>query len=283
MAPSGGIVWLASFPKSGNTWFRIVLANLAAGEGGPADINDLDEHGGIASSRREFEAVTMLDSGLLSQDDIDNLRPRVYENLAKDATEQRWIKVHDAYTYTLAGEPLLGKSAASAAIYLVRDPRDIAVSLAFHNNTTIDDAVKLVNAADSGSCRGRKGLALQLRQKLSGWSGHVASWIEQTDVPVHMVRYEDLVATPVQSFGVALGFAGIHATIAEVERAIRHADFAELRRQESERGFAERMSRHVPFFRSGRAGAWREALTAEQAGAIERRNGTLMAKLGYEL
>ena len=70
------IVWLASFPKSGNTWFRIFLANLAAGESGPSDINDLDERGGIASSRREFDAVTLLESGLLSHDEIDRLRPR---------------------------------------------------------------------------------------------------------------------------------------------------------------------------------------------------------------
>ena len=188
MAPPGGIVWLASFPKSGNTWFRIFLANLAASESGPADINNLDERGGIASSRHEFEAATFLDSGLLSHDDIDCLRPRVYEAIAAEASEQRWIKVHDAYTQTPEGEPLFGRNAARAAVYLVRDPRDVAVSLAYHNSTTIDDAIKLMNAADGALCRSRKGLALQLRQKLTGWSGHVTSWLGQTDVPVHVVR-----------------------------------------------------------------------------------------------
>ncbi|MGH7075150.1 MAG: hypothetical protein ACREFD_13235, partial [Stellaceae bacterium] len=98
MSAAGGIVWLASFPKSGNTWFRIFLANLAAGDKGPADINDLDEKGGIASSRYEFEAATLLDSGLLSHDDIDCLRPQIYRAIAAEAPEQRWIKAHDAYT-----------------------------------------------------------------------------------------------------------------------------------------------------------------------------------------
>ena len=42
------IIWLASFPKSGNTWFRIFLANLTKGDAEPADINNLDERGGIA-------------------------------------------------------------------------------------------------------------------------------------------------------------------------------------------------------------------------------------------
>ena len=283
MTAPGGIVWLASFPKSGNTWFRILLANLLAGQSGPADINNLDERNTIASSRHDFEAATMLDSGLLSHDDIDRLRPRVYEAIAAETSEQCWIKVHDAYTSTPGGEPLLGRNVARAAVYLVRDPRDVAISLAHHNNTAIDDTIKAMNAADSALCRGSKGLAPQLRQKLNGWSGHVKSWLDQTDVPVHTVRYEDLTAAPAKCFGAALEFVGRSATQAEIERAVRHADFAELQRQESEKGFAEGSSRNVPFFRSGRAGGWRETLTAPQADAIEQCHGAVMARLGYGL
>jgi hypothetical protein len=270
-APSG-VIWLASFPKSGNTWFRIFLANLAAGEDGPADINDLNERGGIASSRHEFEMATMLDSSLLSHDDIDCLRPRVYEAIAAQVDQQRWIKVHDAYTATPGGEPLFGRNVAGGAVYLVRDPRDVAVSLAYHNSTSVDEAIEHMNAADSVLCARRKGLAPQLRQKLSSWSGHVASWLDQTDVRVHTVRYEDLVAWPIERFAAALEFAGRAATRAEIERAVRHADFSELQRQESEKGF-----------RVGRVGGWRESLTAAQVEAIERCHGAVMARLGYEV
>ena len=82
----------------------------------------------------------------MSHDDIDRLRPRVYEGSPREATEQqRWIKVHDAYTLTADGEPMFGRNAARAAVYLVRDPRDVAISLAHYNGSTIDDAIKLVN------------------------------------------------------------------------------------------------------------------------------------------
>jgi len=278
-----GIVWLASFPKSGNTWFRIFLSNLAAGGDKPADINDLHARGGIASSRHEFEAATLLDSGLMSDDDIDRLRPRVYERIAAGTREQRWIKVHDAYSLTLEGEPMLGRGAAYAAVYLVRDPRDVALSFSYHDNTTIDEAIRFMNAADSALCGARRGMASQLRQKLQDWSGHVRSWLDQTDVPVHVVRYEDIVADPVAAFGAALRFARRPATAEEIERAVRHASFAELRRQESEKGFAERVSRTAPFFRSGRVGGWREAMTSEQVRAIESRHGDTMAKFGYPM
>ena len=282
MSRIGGIVWLASFPKSGNTWFRIFLANLKAGEAGPADINNLDERGGIASSRHEFEAATMLDSSLLSHDDIDALRPRIYDEIAQGAHEQRWIKVHDAYLATPNGEPMFATKGARAVIYLVRDPRDVAVSLAFHNSTTLDEAIKLMNDSESALCRGRKGLAPQLRQKLTGWSGHVTSWLDQTEIPVHVVRYEELGVAPNKCFAAALDFAGRSATLTQIERAIRHSDFAELKRQEDEKGFGERMSRTAPFFRAGRIGGWRQSLSSEQAYAIEECHGAVMARLGYE-
>ena len=267
MTSARGIVWLASYPKSGNTWFRILLSNLAAGESGPSDINNLDERGGIAGSRHEFEATTMLDSGLLSHDDIDRLRPRVYEAIAAETSKLRWIKVHDAYTSTPDGEPVLGRNVARAAVYLVRDPRDVAVSSAYHNAATIDDTIKFLNATDSTIAGSREGLAPQLRQTLTNWSGHVTSWLDQTDVPVHIVRYEDLLAAPAECFSDALKFAGRSATLSEIERAVRHADFAKLQRQESEKGFKERVS-HTPFFHSGRAGGWREFAD----GGASRRN-----------
>jgi aryl sulfotransferase len=283
MTAPAGIIWLASFPKSGNTWFRIFLANLTAAEDAPLDINDLNERGDIASSRYEFEAATLLDSGLISHDDIDRLRPRVYERIATEVTEQRWVKVHDAYSITPDGEPVLGRGVARAAVYLVRDPRDVAISLAYHNSSTIDDGIKLMNAADGALCRPRKGMSPQLRQMLQGWSGHVTSWLDQTDMPVHTARYEDLVADPVAGFSAALKFVESEATIAQIERAVRHADFAELQRQEGEKGFAERMSSTEPFFRSGRAGGWRDQLTAEQVARIEEAHAPTMQRLRYEL
>jgi aryl sulfotransferase len=282
MIASARCVWLASFPKSGNTWFRLLLANLTGKDVTPADINVLAEHGAIASSRQEFEAATLLDSSMLSHDEIDVLRPHVYAKVMSEDDEERWNKVHDAFVRSRDGRPLFGRDVARAAIYLVRDPRDVAVSFAFHSNTTIDDAIDFINSADGALCGGRLGLAVQLRQKLTGWSGHVTSWSDQTELPVHLVHYEKLLESPVEVFSKAMQFAGRSASTEDVDRAVRHADFAELQRQESEKGFAERVSRTTPFFRSGRAGGWRQMLTEAQVAAIERCHGPVMARLGYQ-
>ena len=82
-------IWLASYPKSGNTWFRMLVANLAVKDGKPVDINDLPERGGIASARGPFDHLTLIDSGLLTHDEIDCLRPRVYEGLASRRGRRR--------------------------------------------------------------------------------------------------------------------------------------------------------------------------------------------------
>ncbi len=282
MTGPGGIIWLASFPKSGNTWFRIFLANLARADEGPADINNLDERGGIASSRHEFEAATLLDSGFVTHDDIEELRRKIYERAAAEADEQRWIKVHDAYTLTPSGIPMFG-IAGTRVVYLVRDPRDVAVSFAHHLATSVDRAIDLMNKPDGALCNPRKGLANQLRQRLLGWSGHVASWLDQTELPVIMLRYEDSHADTARNFSSALEFAGRAATPEDIARAIRHADFSELQRQEGEKSFGERNPAAKSFFRSGRVGGWREALTPEQVARIEEAHGTMMRRLGYKL
>ena len=82
-------VWLASYPKSGNTWMRMLIANLSAKDA-PADINDLPERGGIASARGPFDYLTLIDSGLLTHDEIDVLRPRVYEELARGVADDEY-------------------------------------------------------------------------------------------------------------------------------------------------------------------------------------------------
>ena len=83
-------VWLASYPKSGNTWLRMLIANLSGAGRSAGDINDLPERGGIASARGPFDYLTLIDFGLLTHDEVDCLRPRVYEELANGAQDDEY-------------------------------------------------------------------------------------------------------------------------------------------------------------------------------------------------
>jgi aryl sulfotransferase len=288
-------IWLASYPKSGNTWFRMMVANLSATDA-PADINNLPERGGIASARVTFDYLTLIDSGLLTFEEADALRPRVYEELARgeedDEYDQapesppvRLVKVHDAYTHTAGGEPVLaGGRGAQGAILMVRDPRDVAASFANHNRSSLDEAIAFMANRDSAFCAKPLRQDTQLRQRLLDWSGHAQSWLEQSDIPVHLVRYEDLQSDTIRVFARALAFAGRTVSEEQIARAVAFSHFDELRRQEAEKGFAESpRSPGGQFFRKGEAGGWRTELTPAQVGAIEAVHAPMMQRLGYEL
>ena len=125
---------------------------------------------------------------------------------------------------------------------------------------------------------------IQLRQKLRSWSEHVASWRDQKDIPVHLIRYEDLRNRTAHTLRRALGSAGLSATDEDISRAVAFSDFAQLQQQEQRGGFVGAPQRQgVKFFRRGEAGSWRDELTRQQVARIESDHGRMMRSLGYEL
>jgi len=287
--------WLASYPKSGNTWFRLLVANL--GQDAPVDINALPHQGGIASARPWFDNAMLFPSGLLTHEECDRLRPRIYASIAQGSEEQaqdpettigriRFMKTHDAWTYTRDGEPLLGgRKGADGAILIVRDPRDVAPSLANHGTRPIDESISFMGQADASFSGERDRQPSQLRQQLPGWSGYHRTWLDQADLPVHLVRYEDLQDDTGGVFRAALAFAGVEISAEEAAQAARFADFAGLRKQEIERGFREapRTQPGGGFFRRGVSGAWLDELTPGQVARIEVDHAAMMLRLGYPL
>jgi len=285
-------IWLASYPKSGNTWLRLLLANLD--QEGPVDINDIPGQG-IASSRAWFDNVTLFPSGLLTHDECEQLRPAVHsaihsmryldENETPDA-KLRFVKTHDGYTFTKSGEPLLaGSGGADGAVLIVRDPRDVAPSLANHNGTDIDAAIEYMAKAEISLCASRRTQPNQLRQRLLGWNGFIQSWLDQRDIPVHVVRYESLKEDTVGALRAVLEFTEVPSSDDAIQRAVRSADFDELQRQEASTGFREapRRGTDTRFFRRGVSGAWKDELTPTQLATIECNHGPMMTSLGYPL
>lgn len=276
----GKIVWLASYPKSGNTWFRIFLSNLRGDLNKPADINDLDR-APIASARGIFDDEVGIEASDLTPGEIDRLRPELYENLAAESEETLFMKVHDAYTLVDGQTPLFPAAATRGVIYILRNPLDVAVSFADHMGQDTDSAITGMANEKNSFCNTTKKLHSQLRQKLLTWSGHVRSWTEQTRLPVCTLRYEDMQAHPVESFGRAVRFAGLEYSDTQIEKALALSGFEELKRQEAEKGFREKSPQAVAFFRKGQAGAWWEVLTDAQARRIEEDHGEMMKKFGY--
>jgi hypothetical protein len=274
-----GFYWLASYPKSGNTWMRLFLESLVAGDK-TVDINEFSFCGGHVASRAAFDRILDIESADLTDDEIALARPRQYEIEAKAAKSPMLRKVHDAWGLTSAGEPLFPPELTLGAVYLVRDPRDVAVSLAHHNNLAIDWAITHMGNSLAMMESPSRRTPQQLPQRIFGWSDHVESWLT---APVRLLtlKYEDMLAEPVAKFGEVARFLGLDATQDMVAAAVSAVHFEQLRAAEETVGFAERPPGMERFFRRGIAGGWQDSLTPDQVARIETAHGSMMRKLGY--
>lgn len=275
-----GIWWLASYPKSGNTWLRAFIATLITGE--PADINKMTLLGGIASDRPAFDEALGIAAADLTLEQQTNLRPHAYEIWVGEAERPLYCKAHDCYHFTPAGEPLFPTAATRGAVYVVRDPRAVTVSLAHHTGGTIDAAIARMADPRESLSSAEDRLHQQLHQRLQTWSEHVQSWLA-APFPVHLVRYEDMHADPGVAFGAVARFLGLPSDPERIASAVAATTFARLQAQERASGFFEKPPQAAEFFREGRVDGWRQALTPEQAARIVATHGAVMRRCNYDL
>ena len=273
--------WLASYPKSGNTWFRVFISNLLSSESAAVSINALIPLG-QANSRDGIDAVLGFCSGDLYQDEMQALRPSVYAWQQKNLTNTCYMKTHDACERVASGDLVICQQATAGALYLIRNPLDIAVSYANHRSCSVDSAIDCLNdphhcLAEHDSTKQKK----QIEQRLLSWSMHVESWLDTPEVETMPVRYEDMLATPQETFTKAAAFLRLPTDRDTINQAIRNSSFQGLRKQEESSPFRERPPRVSRFFRSGSAGGWRTDLSTKQVDRIIREHESVMHRFGY--
>lgn len=274
------IVWLVSYPKSGNTWFRMFLANYLKNVQEPVSLEEI-EHTPIASNSDNFEEIIGLNPFELTAEEVDFYRPGMYQVLSQDAENAEDIsykKTHDAYSLNSEGVPLFPEEVSRSAVYFIRNPLDVCVSYANHSAGKMESTVSfLLN--EKASLAGNK--TGQLRQKLFSWKSHVKSWQQQSLIPIHLVRYEDMQQSPIATFGSIIKFLGLEYDEIRLERAIINSDFKLLQQMEQEKGFQEKMQLCKSFFWKGKIGNYRKHLSEEQVKSIVTYNYDTMKQFGY--
>jgi aryl sulfotransferase len=272
-------VWLASYPKSGNTWVRALLTALLDDDG-ELDLNRMG-HGPIASAREQLERYTGLVSSDLTEAEIATLRPLADRVFDAELTETDYRKIHDSLFSGPDGGPIVAPEATLGAVYVVRDPRDVAISFAHHFGRTVEWATQQMGDAQATFLKTMKDIRPQVQQRLGSWSDHVRGWTEQTLFPVIVVRYEDLHAAPAGQLARIAQMGQLETTADAIARAVEAATFERLREQERRDGFRERAGLERHFFRRGIAGAWRDELPLELAERIVHDHREVMHRLGY--
>ncbi|MFY9904256.1 MAG: sulfotransferase domain-containing protein [Terriglobales bacterium] len=237
--------FLVSYPKSGNTWVRFLLANLMYP----------NETIGFANINRLLPAP-----GVLSKRFLRSLpRPRVMKS--HETFDVRFRKV----------------------IYLVRDPRDVAVS-EYHfdlkkryieADVTLEQFVKRFIAGETSS--------------YGSWWEHAASWIaaRHGNPSFLLVRYEDLLEDSIGETKKIAEFLGIHADTERLQAAVERSSADRMRKLEKQQADqwtgTKGTRKEIPFVRAAKSGGWKETLPRQSAEEIEAAWAPLLNFLGYEL
>jgi hypothetical protein len=200
---------------------------------------------------------------------------------SEESDETLYKKAHDKYYFIDNKQPLFPTEISKGAIYFIRNPLDVLVSFAYHSAKPVSKMIPSLSNKNYAFCDSNKKLSNQLRQLLGSWSDHVKSWTDQTEIPVHVMRYEDMIQNTFEYFKKAIEFIGIEKSDQEIKIALKKSDFSILSSQEKNDGFKEKMIKSQKFFRKGQIGDWRNHLSEQEAQEIVNNHRDMMLKFGY--
>ena len=270
------IIWLASYPKSGNTWMRAFLHNLFRDPNEAYDINKITDLSISDSSIDWYRAQDKRAWTDWSAVDVARMRRGAQLAMCRLKPDDVFVKTHNASVVFL-GYPMMHQDLTAGAIYIVRNPLDVCISLSHHYGTDLDTTIDILADPSIGSKTNDK-IVYEVHKS---WSIHVDSWTNPPRPGLAVLRYEDMLNNPIKTFGGLSQFLGLNPPRKRLERAIERASFKTLRRQEDEQGFKEKSPFAQKFFRDGRAGQWRELLTPAQIDKVVSSHKEQMQRFGY--
>lgn len=245
-------IFLVSYPRSGNTWTRFLLGNL------------IDQNNPVNFSN------------------IESRIPEIYFNLdrvLRQLSRPRMLKSHESF------QPHYPR-----VIYLVRDPRDVAVSFYHHNvkARNIPDDYPMIQFVP-------RFIAGEFDPKFGSWRDNVLSWtaVRKSDPGFLLMRYEDMkrdtagALSSVVAFLDRCSFRKIDSNPEALRRTIELSSAENMRALEKQDASSWVLTRGTrsdkPFVRSATSGGWKTQLDPESVEAIESAWGGLMQELGYDL
>ena len=281
---STSMILLASYPKSGNTWLRILLSNLLYPAEAPISINDI-RVGGFACDRRElFDQLAPWDASDLNLAQVDTYIPEVYREALLQRQQPVYLKTHDMARLNPQGEWIFPGDCVAAAIHIVRHPLDVLPSYAKHFGLSHAEALECMLAPEQRSSKPLIRDKRRLPEQHGSWREHTASWQDpELPFPVYRARYEDLRRNPQQEFGRLLRAIGLNFSEQELATALEYSSFQALQQQESHSGFKERLRKSAaPFFRKGVIGSGRQEVEPELQQRLLETLATELTAWGYD-
>jgi len=191
------------------------------------------------------------------------VRPAALRLIAASKSNHHFVKTH-CPTIKIDGQDLIPPNLTAAAVYILRNPFDLAPSFARHQGADLDTAITRMTDPEMVM-----GTEQGIFEPLGRWDDHVRVWTEAPGLPLHIVRYEDLHARPGKTFSDLLSkFLRVNVEKPKLARVIKETSFEKMQSQEKAIGFHEKPAGMESFFTKGKSGVWMDDLTPAQVGRI---------------
>ena len=284
------IIWLASYPKSGNTWLRFFIISLLVGKQTNLNLSHLRAIMNYPHSTHFNDLV----SNLFNLDEISKNWITSQKKINSDK-KLRFFKTHNMLG-KYKGYPFTDAQNTLGTIYIVRDPRNVITSVKNHFLlSNYDEAQKFIFKDDQILALSDRQKALYLKSKIfpltqfvGSWKTHYLSWKNMKKNYI-LVRYEDLYENSKNEFTKIADFVGgllkVKFTQAQIENAINFSSFERLENMEKENGFTEstidKDGNRNKFFYLGPKNDWRKILDKSIYSEIEKKFEKEMKELKY--
>ena len=279
------IIWLASYPKSGNTLLRSILATYFFSDDGIFNFNHLYKIG-------QFPSLNYFEQDGIDTSDKEEIFKnyiKAQKNLIQHSGKKiNFLKTHSSF-FTNEKYSFTNKENTLGAIYVVRDPRNIVTSIAHHYQLTEKDSLEFM--LDKNLFLGKTDTHADIF--LSSWNLNYLSWKKLKD-RVMIIKYEDLIKKKketlmnVFNFFETLGMKKSSFDLAKLEKVIESTEFIKMKKLEQNVEFTEsvvdkKTGKNIPFFNLGPKNQWKNNLKAETVEKLEKNFKKEMQELGYLL
>jgi len=278
------IIWLASYPKSGNTWVRYFLASLIYSNQGKVGLEKL---GFIMQypKRDQFEKL------VTSFDDFNQIKKNWInsQNLINSDNKLNIFKTHHVLC-SLGKDNFTDKKNTLGAIYVVRDPRNVISSILYHFNlSNTEEALNFIQTEDKFIGNVKNKVNYPLHTLIGSWKTNYNSW-KFSGKNFLLVKYEDLILNPNTEFKRIANYitntTNIKFSEEQIKKGIDESSFENLRKFEDKNGFIESIKdsenkKRKKFFNLGPRNSWEKSLDKKFVDEIENSFNDEMKELGY--
>ena len=250
------IIWIASYPKSGNTWLRSLISSYFFTDDGFFDFKLLKNIPSYPSPPFFEKYPDKFDKPEATAKYWINEQERINKNNNKLI----FLKTHNALC-KINGCSFTDTKNSLGAVHIIRDPRNVISSISNHYQIDLDEALKFMKTPNNAIFVKKDQRYLGFNALFS-WSLNNKSWSECQKFPILTIKYEDLEKETFETFKKVIEFIKKVSKLKEdfnqkkAEMAIENCNFEKLQKLEKEKGFYEAISKKnssekIKFFNLG--------------------------------